>query len=442
MNLLLNHEDALKLSLRRYSSYFALIIFFCWLSHLSVINFVRNNNYIAQEANQITPEDYLSQDAMENKVRMQLVIGKNQTLTSVLKANGINIADILEISKSLKSKNLVGKVMQGARVIVELATNEQRPDSLQLSALDIFSSDNLSNIKIIRSDLGFVVEEIIVPLTKNLIKIKTEISSNFFNSLRSLNVSANAINEIVNAYSHQIDFQRQLKKGDFIELIIEQYNKSDNSFSHYGDVVLAKLSLANQVHEIYKYQDLEGNSSYYSSEGKIFKRNLLKTPLKLIQISRHFGNRIHPILGYTKMHKGIDFAAPHGTPIYCAGDGIVTEMGRKAGYGNYIKIKHSTNLSTLYAHVANFTQSLKVGSKVKQGFTIAHVGSTGSSTGPHLHYEVHINGRQVNPLSIKTISDDALAVNNLDKFNEHKAYIADIDKFLNIHDSYQISAIP
>ena len=170
---------------------------------------------------------------------------------------------------------------------------------------------------------------------------------------------------------------------------------------------------------------------YFSEDGKSVKRNLLRTPIGVARISSHFGNRKHPILGYTKMHKGVDFFAPKGTPIYAAGNGVITDLGWRSGFGNYVQIRHSSTLATAYGHANAFAKGLTRGSTVKQGQIIAYVGQTGRATGPHLHYEVKINGKQVNPLSIKTSPGIELSGKKLQDFSTFKKKIGKLHNELN-----------
>jgi len=173
--------------------------------------------------------------------------------------------------------------------------------------------------------------------------------------------------------------------------------------------------------------------SFFSEDGKSIKRSLLRTPVKIVRVSSHFGFRKqHPIHGFSAMHMGVDFAAAKGTPIYAAGDGIVTEIGWRSGYGRCLQIKHSPTLSTFYAHASKFATHLKKGARIKQGQVIAYVGTTGNTTGPHLHYEVKVGGKRVNPMSIKTTPDVGLAGKNLAKFQVHQRKIKQLSKKLDL----------
>lgn len=416
-----------------------LFVVFVVLTYAYIIAFINKTAQFSLVNNVKLNEDteFASDvDVLEGSaITLQLSLDKNQSLSTLLKQNKVDRQDILDLESKLKQQNK--KLKNHSKIVLDLVASNDKEGFFNISALSAYSPDNLSHIKVVKNAQEFVVEEIIIQLVKSIIKIKAPINGSLFSSLKSLGVPLNTVNELISAYSHQIDFQRQVKNADFIEFLIEKYTTDKDDFSHYGNILLAKLNLSNQVYDLYRYTG--SSSGYFSQDGKSFRRNLLKTPVKAARISSHFGNRVHPILGYTKMHKGIDFAAPKGTPIYSAGDGVITEVGTKGGYGNYIKVKHSSSLSTLYAHLSKVHKGIKVGSKIKQGSVIAYVGSTGSSTAPHLHYEVHIAGRPVNPLSIKTLPDSKLSGEHLNKFIAARRQLLDIDKFLSNNESYRFS---
>ena len=197
-------------------------------------------------------------------------------------------------------------------------------------------------------------------------------------------------------FRYSVDFGRDLRKGDHFEALFEK-----GANGSYGDILYAKLT--NRGSEIALYRgvdDVTGEVGYFDAAGKTNKRTLMRTPLAGAQVSSHFGMRRHPVLGYSKMHRGTDFRARTGTPIFAAGDGIVEYLGRKGAYGNYIRIRHNGTFETAYAHMSRFAANLNSGDRVRQGEVIGYVGSTGRSTGPHLHFEILEHGNQINPLNI------------------------------------------
>lgn len=244
------------------------------------------------------------------------------------------------------------------------------------------------------------IEEI--PLEKIYIKANGNIESSFYQSLVSAGVTDNVTLQLIAAMSFVVDFQREIQPGDSFEVLYQAYKNEKGEFLKGRRPVYVKMELASaEDFEIYVIEEENGSLSYYHPDGASVKKGLLRTPINGARLSSHFGMRKHPVLGYSKMHKGTDFAAPRGTPIYAAGDGKIVEMGRKGGYGNYIRVKHNDTYQTAYAHAKSFARGMKRGKKVKQGQVIAYVGTTGRSTGPHLHYEVLKKGKQINPQKAK-----------------------------------------
>lgn len=207
--------------------------------------------------------------------------------------------------------------------------------------------------------------------------------------------------ELIKAFSYDVDFQRDVQRGDKLDVLYERMETKEGVPAGYGNVVYAALDLGKQTVKIYRYADKNGNADYYDVKGASVRKALLRTPINGAKITSRFGVRNHPILGYSKMHRGVDFGAPIGTPIYAAGDGTVNFASKKGGYGNYLVIRHSGKYSTAYGHVSRFARDITPGKKVKQGQIVAYVGNSGMSTGPHLHYEVLVNNQQVNPSGVK-----------------------------------------
>ena len=190
-----------------------------------------------------------------------------------------------------------------------------------------------------------------------------------------------------------------------------------------GDLLYAGLSLSGEILDAFRFEPEDGEVEYFDRTGRSLRKFLLRTPVDGARLSSTFGMRRHPILGYSRMHKGVDFAAPSGTPIYAAGSGRVVAAGRNGGYGNYIRVRHSGEYSTAYAHLSRFAKGIRPGQRVRQGQVIGYVGTTGRSTGPHLHYEVLRNDQQINPLEIKQPPTTQLAGADLERFNEEVARI-------------------
>ena len=242
---------------------------------------------------------------------------------------------------------------------------------------------------------------------KNIYK-EAKITSSLYNSAKKLNIPANVIIDFARIYGFQIDFQRDIWKKDSFQIIYEEFTNENGKVVDTGEIIFANLNLQDKDYQLYKYQYEKNKIDYFDENGKSIKKTLMKTPINGARLSSAYGKRKHPILGYTKMHTGTDFAAPKGTPIMASGDGKIIKAGWCGGGGNCVKIKHNTTYQTVYAHMSKFAKGIKKGVRVKQGQTIGYVGSTGLSTGPHLHYEVIVNGKKVNSQKLKLPSGKIL----------------------------------
>jgi murein DD-endopeptidase MepM/ murein hydrolase activator NlpD len=229
--------------------------------------------------------------------------------------------------------------------------------------------------------------------------------------------------KLIRLLSWDVDFQRDIQKGDRFTVLTERLHHKDGRIARWGDIQHAELVLSGKPVRIYRYKTKRHGVEYFDEKGRSAQKALMKTPIDGARLSSRFGRRKHPILGYTRMHKGIDFAAPRGTPIYAAGNGTVTYAGRKGGYGKYVQIRHNGTFETAYAHMKGFGRGVRRGRRVRQGQIIGYVGSTGRSTGPHLHYEVRRGGRQVNPLRIKLPSGRKLAGAELKRFTRFRSQL-------------------
>ncbi|MCI5060901.1 MAG: M23 family metallopeptidase [Alphaproteobacteria bacterium] len=226
------------------------------------------------------------------------------------------------------------------------------------------------------------------------------------------------IAEAIRIYSWNVDFQRDIRSDDFIEIMYESYETKQGHVAKNGDILYAKLTLSGREIALHRFEMKDGRVGYFQPDGRSIKRTLMRTPINGARMSSGYGMRKHPVLGYSKMHKGVDFAAPTGTPIFAAGDGVVEKAGWFSSYGRYIRIRHNSKLKTAYAHMSKIKSNIKPGVRVTQGEVIAYVGSTGRSTGPHLHYEVMSGGKQVNPNSIDLPIGEELEGAQLVKFKD------------------------
>lgn len=264
------------------------------------------------------------------------------------------------------------------------------------------------------------------------------ITTSLFNAGMKAGMPVETLVEMIKLYSWDVDFQRDLRPGDSFEVMYERYRTEDGLETSDGNILFARLTLSGVDMPLYRYEMADGRIDYFNTEGKSVRRALMRTPINGARLSSGFGKRRHPILGYNKMHKGLDFAAPTGTPIFAAGDGVIEKAGRNGGYGNYIKIRHRTGLHTAYAHLSKFAKNMGAGKRVTQGQVIGYVGTTGRSTGPHLHYEVLVENKQVNPRSLKLPTGEVLKGNELAAF---KKVHAEFDRqFADIGDSLRVAS--
>ena len=232
--------------------------------------------------------------------------------------------------------------------------------------------------------------------------------------------------EMIRIFSWDIDFQRDIQTDDKFEIIYETYLDKKNNYIKDGKILYAGLKVNNKWNKLYYFPTKSKYPEYFNIKGESAKKALLKTPVDGARLSSRFGKRKHPILGYTRMHRGIDFAAPYGTPVMAAGNGTIEKASRNGGYGKYVRIRHKNNYKTAYAHLKSYARNIRPGKTVKQGQIIGYIGSTGVSTGPHLHYEVLKKGRQVNPLSLKLPTGKKLNGNSFAKF---KNQVNNINRF-------------
>ena len=339
-----------------------------------------------------------------------------------------NIVNDLKISKN--EKKLILKTILKEKDLKTLRTNQKFT----------FKFDNLSNQKIVKfviesdkknelifikdeSESKFISKKIKKNFKKKLVYKETIIKSSLYNSALDLGIKPNVILEFARLYGFQVDFQRDIWKNDSFQIIYEEYVNENNKIVDTGEIIFANLNLQDTDLQLYKHEYEKDKVDYFDENGKSIKKTLMKTPINGARLSSSYGKRKHPILGYTKMHLGTDFAAPTGTPIMASGDGKVIKAGWCGGGGNCVKIKHNSMYQTIYAHMSKFGRGIKKGVKVKQGQIIGYVGSTGLSTGPHLHYEVIKNGKKINSQKLKLPSGKILKGEERKKFEVDKIKI-------------------
>ena len=359
-------------------------------------------------------------------------IKKKDTFIKILSDIGISDNATFNILKAMKVKINPKSIIAGQDLTLKYHIKKSYKDVInanqeieEKSILDelIIKIDPEKQIVIVRQDDGsYTSFESKKELTKRIIKHDFVINNSLFVDGQKSGISANSMINIINLYSFDVDFQRDIRKGDKVELLLEGFYDNDDEFIKDGDILFASLTLRKRPIDIYLFKNDKFNQ-YFNKDGRSIKKSLLKTPINGARLSSGFGLRRHPILGYNKMHRGLDFAAPRGTPIFAAGNGTIKYRGRKGAYGNFITIQHNNGFKTAYAHMSRFNRKFRKGSRVQQGDVIGYVGTTGRSTGPHLHYEVRKNNKRIDPRKMKTIISKKLPKKDLKRFFERRDYI-------------------
>ena len=329
------------------------------------------------------------------------------SLQRILINNEINNKDIRSIQQELSKEKikLNLKVGQEISIMIENSTNESK--KLLKLLLPVSKTHKIFVAKDIKTD-QFKIDNIVTNLTKKNIYKEGRITSSLYKTATELGVKPNLIIDFARIYGFQVDFQRDIRKNDKFQILYEIFTDEKEEIIETGNIIFANLKLSGRELPLYFFIDEKKKTGHYDESGKSAKKALMKTPINGARLSSSFGIRKHPILGYNKMHRGTDFAAPKGTPIMASGDGIITRARWCGGGGNCIKIKHNTTYTTVYAHLWKFAKSIKPGVRVRQGQIIGYVGSTGMSTGPHLHYEVIENGKKINSQTLKLPSGKKL----------------------------------
>ena len=331
------------------------------------------------------------------------IIQNNDSIERILKKFDINANDAKIITNNLKKEKLTN-IYAGRSLSLVLKKLE---DGSNTVVNIVYPINNTLNIEIRKSQNDFIIKKNILKLYKKEVVIKNEIKNNLYSAATEVGLEPNIIIEFARIFGFEVDFQRDIRKGDRFEVLYERFEDDNNIVQDTGKIIYASMFVNGEEINLYHFKD-KVDSGYYDIKGKSIVKSLMKTPINGARLSSSFGNRKHPILGYTKLHAGTDFAAPSGTPIMASGAGKIIRSRWCGGGGNCVKIKHNSTYETVYAHMKSFARGIKEGKRVKQGQIIGYVGSTGMSTGPHLHYEVIINGKKVNSQKLKLPSGKIL----------------------------------
>jgi len=355
------------------------------------IYFKKTFNYIF---NNLTPR-YKS---IEHK------ISEGETFNKILNKYSITSNEIIKIKKNLDLDYNLNNLKTNLNI--KLTIDESNNKKITSFIFPVSRTKKILLTRNLETDL-FNKQIIITNLNKKIIFQEGKISQSLYKTAIDLNIQPNIIIEFARIYGFQVDFQRDIRKNDIFQIMYEVFEDDNGKVFETGNIVFADLKLNGMNNSLYFF-DKKNSKGHYDENGKSVKKALMKTPINGARLSSAFGMRKHPIDGYNKMHKGTDFAAPMGTPIMASGDGVITRARWCGGGGNCIKIKHNSTYETIYAHMKNFARGIREGVRVKQGQIIGYVGSTGKSTGPHLHYEVVEGGKKINSQKLKLPSGKTL----------------------------------
>ena len=358
-----------------------------------------------KKLNKIDPKPSIghgTRDRIFKKIaHVTVSVKSGDTLMTVLSGAGVSKEQAAQLIFHLRKVYDVRNLPIGQIIHIILSKD-------QLTKVSFSPSFDFEIVASLQKNKSFKVENKRIQLAIEDKIVKGTITHSLYQTAVDQKLPSNTLIELIRIFSFDVDFQREVQRGDRFSLLFDVYRNRKNKVVHNGTIKWASMTLSGKKFEYAAYKNKNGFTDYYDRKGKSVKKTLMRTPIDGARLSSRYGKRRHPILGYSKMHKGVDFAAPKGAPIMAAGDGIIEYIGRNGAYGKYIRIRHNSVYKTAYAHLSRFRKGLRKRHRVKQGSTIGYVGSTGRSTGPHLHYEVIKHGRQTNPMSVRLPAGDKL----------------------------------
>jgi len=431
--MLFNYHLLIKLALTIFTIFFSVYFFFVGYTFLNFnklnIPIIFNNHTIFITNTETKKKDKFQSSSKNDYASKLFPIEELRELekNDIIVENEI----IIKVKKKDTFSKIISPYFQNNKIknkIINEINKEYNLRNLKIDQEIYLYQNNKKIVEKIIIPIDFSTNIIvkisnkIVSLSKQNVKIFKELMSNKYLIKSSLyedgikaNIPAAVLSEIIMLFSFDVDFQRDIQKNNQLEISYEVLINSRGNVSN-GDIKFIKLSLQQKVFEYFMFLTDDGYIDYFDLEGKNIKKALMKTPIDGARLSSSYGMRKHPISGYNKLHKGVDFAAPKGTPIYAGGNGIIEFLGNNSGYGKFIRIRHNSAYKTLYAHLNNFKQGLHKGFRVNQGEIIGYVGSTGKSTGSHLHYEIIYQGKQINPMKVKLPPRKKIEAKELKRF--------------------------
>lgn len=357
------------------------------------------------------------------KISFRIRIKDAKSLPQQLAKHGMAAPEIKEIA-ALISKKLTEQNYKNDKVLsVNMERGQWKSYPSLTKATLYFSTERAMDITP-KKDGGFSTAMRAVKIERKVSNIISPVKTSFLQAGHDAGLPQDTLHELIQAFSYDIDFQRDIQPNDKLQILYERFYTDDGTPVRSGGIIYAALIQRDETTELYRFKQDDGSYGYFREDGRSIKRSMLRTPMDGARISSGFGMRTHPVLGYSRMHRGVDFAAPTGTPIFAAGDGVVEMASRNGGYGNYVRIKHGSGYSSAYGHMSRFARNIRPGAKVRQGQIIGYVGSTGLATGPHLHYEILANNVQVNPVQVRFMASDKLGGKSLAAFKREVREVA------------------
>jgi len=372
------------------------------------------------ENNLITVKDFLFNQFNSGVTKVELKVRNGDSIQRILYDQKISPADVNNVINALRREYNIGALRNDQKVYL-IVKREKNGNFVSRLTVNI---DNITSVHVfLNKDNVYETRRVTKILTKKNHLVETTIDRGIYRTAKQSGIENSIVAQFARLYGFEVDFQRDLKKNDKIKIFYERYLDDDGVPQRTGNIIYSEITNVERNIILYRYEYPNGSIAYFTPEGKSIEKSLMRTPINGAKLSSRYGFRIHPILGYNQMHQGTDFAAPIGTPVMASGAGTVEYSGWKGGYGKFISIRHSAVYQTNYAHLQDYAKGIRRGAKVQQGQVIGYLGSTGSSTGPHLHYEVVVNGKKENSQTLKLPSAAPLEGNNKNLFEIQKRNI-------------------
>jgi len=372
------------------------------------------------ENNLITVKDFLFNQFNSGVTKVELKVRNGDSIQRILYDQKISPADVNNVLNALRREYNIGALRNDQKVYL-IVKREKNGNFVSRLTVNI---DNITSVHVfLNKDNVYETRRVTKILTKKNHLVETTIDRGIYRTAKQSGIENSIVAQFARLYGFEVDFQRDLKKNDKIKIFYERYLDDDGVSQRTGNIIYSEITNVERNIILYRYEYPNGSIAYFTPEGKSIEKSLMRTPINGAKLSSRYGFRIHPILGYNQMHQGTDFAAPIGTPVMASGAGTVEYSGWKGGYGKFISVRHSAVYQTNYAHLQDYAKGIRRGAKVQQGQVIGYLGSTGSSTGPHLHYEVIVNGKKENSQTLKLPSAAPLEGNNKNFFEIQKRNI-------------------